>query len=253
MSKPQTLRRKLFLARKAAEAVEKKGEAENFSYARYEDVLAEASKQLEKRGILIVPRMVDSSLHFGKGGTIAKAVLEYEVIDTEGNESLTIPWAGTGHDFPGDKALSKATTGGTKDFLAKLLGIAFGPDPEAPAGSPQTSSVGSGTLIGNNGGLLDLGGIAWKLKAAGADSSPEAVDKLLKDCGIGGGVGEDDTGFVPVSTEQAESVHFEIKRIQQDAAAVVPDVAPSREKPLPESGLPAPDWEGLAEDGAAHV
>lgn len=134
MTRKQSLHRKLFLARKAAEAVEKRGENQSgdYTYARAEDVLAEASKQLEKRGILIVPSMVEETLHFGKSGTIAKAVIAYEVVDTESDEKLgPLRWAGTGHDSPGDKAIFKATTGTNKYFLANLLGIPFGTDPEA--------------------------------------------------------------------------------------------------------------------------
>lgn len=138
-----TLRRKLLLARKAAEAVEKRGTNSegDYTYARAEDVLAEASKQLEKRGILIVPEMVEEALHFGKEGTIAKAVIVYEVSDTESGESFKVRWAGTGYDSPGDKALFKAVTGTEKYFLAKLLGIPFGTDPEAEAGAAEPDRI----------------------------------------------------------------------------------------------------------------
>lgn len=140
-AKPQTLRRKLFLARKAAEAVAKNGKSTegDFTFARFEDVLAEASKQLEKRDIFYVPSMVDEELVIGKQGVIAKAVIEYEVIDSKTDESLKVRWAGTGYDIPGDKALFKATTGTEKYFLARLLGIPFGTDPEADAGTPNAS------------------------------------------------------------------------------------------------------------------
>ncbi len=139
--KPQSLRRKLFLARKAAEAVAKNGHSSDgdYSFARFEDVLEEASKQLEKRDILYVPSMVDEELVIGRQGVIAKAVIEYEVTDTKTDESLKIRWAGTGHDVPGDKALFKATTGTEKYFLARLLGIPFGTDPEADADTPSAS------------------------------------------------------------------------------------------------------------------
>lgn len=140
----QSLRRKLFLARRAAEAVEKRGtNAEgDYTYARAEDVLAEASKQLEKKGILIVPSLVEEKLYFSQSGfTIAKAVIEFEVFDTKTDESFKVRWAGTGHDSPGDKALFKATTGTTKYFLANLLGIPFGTDPEAELDSASESEA----------------------------------------------------------------------------------------------------------------
>ncbi len=141
-----SLRRKLFLARRAAEAVAKNGHSTDgdFAFARFEDVLAEASKQLEKRDIYYLPQMVDEELIIGRQGVIAKSVIEYEVTDTKTGESLTVRWAGTGHDSPGDKALFKASTGTEKYFLARLLGIPFGTDPEAdatPARSPETQEA----------------------------------------------------------------------------------------------------------------
>lgn len=147
MSRPASLRRKLFLARKAAEGVEKRGAAEGFNYARAEDVLEEASRQLEKRGILVVPSMVDEELILGKAGVLAKAVISYEVTDTESGESLTVRWAGTGHDSPGDKAIFKATTGTTKYFLANLLGIPFGTDPEAEVAPEETTGCGEAAEV----------------------------------------------------------------------------------------------------------
>jgi hypothetical protein len=135
----ESLYRKLFLARKAAEAVDKKGQSESGDYyfARFEDVLAEASKQLEKKNILIVPQVVQEKLHFSQQGfAIAVVVMEFEVIDTKGDETLKRRWSGTGHDAPGDKAIFKAQTGCEKYFLAKLLGIPFGTDPEAEPAPP---------------------------------------------------------------------------------------------------------------------
>ncbi len=140
----RSLRRKLFLARKAAKAVEKRGaNAEgDYTYARAEDVLAEASQQLEKRDILIIPSLVEEELSFGRQGTIARATIEFEVVDTKTEEALKLRWSGTGHDVPGDKALFKATTGATKYFLANLLGIPFGTDPEAESAEVAELSEG---------------------------------------------------------------------------------------------------------------
>lgn len=138
-TKPKTLRRKLFLARKAAEAIPKRGYNKDGDYyfARFEDVLAEAARQLDKRGIIWIPEMVEEELVVGRLGVIAKAVIVYEVTDTETDETLKIRWAGTGHDEPGDKALFKATTGTNKYFLAALLRIPFGTDPEEDASAPN--------------------------------------------------------------------------------------------------------------------
>jgi len=138
------LRRKLFLARKAAEKVEKQGHNRDgdFTYARAEDVLEEASRQLEKRDILILGSLIEEELILGKSGVLAKVVIEYTVTDSKTGEELPpIRWVGTGVDTPGDKALFKATTGCEKYFLAKLLGIPFGTDPEAEIGPADTESA----------------------------------------------------------------------------------------------------------------
>lgn len=127
------LHRKLLSARAAAEAVAKQGHAEDGGYyfARSEDILAEAERQLLSLGINWVPQVVGEELRFGKSGCIAKVVIEYRVVDTIDGGELTLRWSGTGFDSPGDKAIFKATTGTEKYFLAKLLGIPFGTDPEA--------------------------------------------------------------------------------------------------------------------------
>lgn len=254
MSKERrTLRHKLFLARKAAEAVAKKGDGEGFKFATHGDVLAEASKQLEKRGILIVPSMTEEALHFGKNGVIAKAVISYEVLDTESDEAIgPLRWAGTGYDEPGDKALPKATTGCDKSFLAKLLGIPFEDDPEAThdvaAPGAATAPTRTLTVRGPDGpGLLVMAEVAEQLREAGARSDPLALNSLLKDCGISRDPG---VGLVPVTPEQRDSIQAELERIKQDAAAEQPDVKPPRDRPLPETDLPEPDWTDLTQEEA---
>lgn len=179
----QSLRRKLFLAGKAAQAVEKAGDGDGFKYAKAEDVLAEASRVLEKQGILVLPSVDGVDLKFGRSGCLATVSMTFEVCDTKTGETLDKSWIGTGWDHPGDKAAYAAQTGARKYFMGSLLGIPFGTDPEEDVGS---------------------------------SSSPEAV---------------------------------EVNRIrsEQDAAAEQPDVPHLR--PLPESDLPEPDWDGLAREG----
>jgi hypothetical protein len=142
----QKLHRKLFAARKATKAVEKHGNGEGFKFARFTDVHAEASEQLEKQKILILPEVTEEKLRLSSNGFgIATVVMEFEVIDTTSGGSLKRRFSGTGHDSPGDKALFKAITGCEKYFLAKLLDIPFGTDPEAeehpPAQEPQNAEA----------------------------------------------------------------------------------------------------------------
>lgn len=147
----RNLYRDLFLARKAADAVAKQGHSQDgdYSFARAEDVLEEAGRQLEKRDILIIPSVEEVHWLVGKSGMIARVDLTFEVRSTKTGESFTRKWTGTGFDSPGDKAPYKAITGGEKYFLAKLLGIPFGTDPEAdaapaeqaPALSPEAQRI----------------------------------------------------------------------------------------------------------------
>lgn len=130
MSSEPTLRRKLFLAGKAAQAVEKNGEGQGFKYAKAEDVIAEASRVLEKQGIVVLPSVENVDLKFGPSGCLATVSMTFEVCDTKGDESLTKSWIGTGWDKPGDKAPYAAITGARKYFMGSLLGIPFGTDPE---------------------------------------------------------------------------------------------------------------------------
>jgi hypothetical protein len=127
LSPEQKLHAKLFKARKEAAAVAKKGDGENFKFARFEDVSEEASRILDKHRILIVPHVVSEEVAFSRSRPFAVATV---VIDLTSGGELLLRWSGTGDDEPGGKALFKAQTGCEKYFLAKLLRITFGTDPE---------------------------------------------------------------------------------------------------------------------------
>jgi hypothetical protein len=126
----QKLHKKLFDARKAAEAVAKKGDGGEFDFARFEDVMNEASRLLDEKRILIVPSVVEEALRLQSRFAVAKVAMEFEVIDLSTGHSIKKRWSGTADDEPGGKALFKAQTGCEKYFLAKLLRIPFGNDPE---------------------------------------------------------------------------------------------------------------------------
>lgn len=130
---PAKLAAKLAKARKAAKGVEKKGRNDHhkYDYARAEDVVREAERVLQEEGVLLLPEVVEVvESRPENGGLIVQAHLLYHVVDAETGEGFQRAWIGYGHDKPGDKAIYKAITGGDKYFLAKLLGIPFGQDPE---------------------------------------------------------------------------------------------------------------------------
>lgn len=227
----QSLRHKIFLARKAAKAVAKNGHSADgdFTFARFEDVLAEASKQLEKRGILYVPSMVEEELVLGKQGVIAKAVIEYEVTDTKTGESLKVRWAGTGYDAPGDKALFKATTGTEKYFLARLLGIPFGTDPEAELADPTASLRGKGIAEPR---AIDPARVSQICAGINNSSlSTSDVVEMLTELGVeveeGTGAGRVVDAVKRLSPEQADEIEAHLERRAQDDAALAPDLEPA--------------------------
>ncbi len=145
----KSLQEKLFKARREARAVGKKGQGksgeEDFQFSRFEDVLAEAKRLLEKHRITYTASVVEEVLHFGQRGCLAKVVIEYTVTDLSGGGALKVRWSGTGFDSPGGTALFMAQTGTEKYFLARLLQIPWGEDPEssesaAPDDAPNSEA-----------------------------------------------------------------------------------------------------------------
>jgi ERF superfamily len=134
----QKLHKKLFDIRKAATPVAKEGHnaSGDFDFARFEDVLKEASRLLDEKRILIVSEVIDEAVKVFGRMAIAKVAMEFEVIDLSSGGSLTKRWSGSADDEPGGKALFKAQTGCKKYFLADLLRIPFGTDPETEEKSP---------------------------------------------------------------------------------------------------------------------
>lgn len=135
---PGALTAKLAKARSAIHGIEKKGRnrQQGYDYVRAEDVVREAERVLGENGVLVLPGVgaVQEERVKTKGGgeaLLVQVTLDYQVIDAESGESFSKPWVGYGYDTPGDKAIYKALTGANKYFLAALLGISFGDDPEA--------------------------------------------------------------------------------------------------------------------------
>jgi hypothetical protein len=140
----QRLQKKLFEVRKKAVAVAKEGHNGNgnFAFARFEDVIAEASRLLDEKRIFWAGEVVDEAIRVFGNMAIAKVAMEFEVIDLSGGGCLVKRWSGSADDKPGGKALFKAQTGCEKYFLAKLLRIPFGTDPEEDTGAAAAETGG---------------------------------------------------------------------------------------------------------------
>ena len=144
---PKALATKLRSARSAAAPIEKKGTAdEGYDFVRAADIGEEARRLLKGRGLIVIPSVESIDQKMGKSGVLVHAHLTFEIVYVNTGESITKKWVGSGFDYPGDKALYKAITGGTKYFLAGLLGIPFGVDPEegtqpATPAEPEASAL----------------------------------------------------------------------------------------------------------------
>jgi hypothetical protein len=139
---PKGLAEKLRNARNAAKAIEKKGRSDGgYDFVRAVDVADEARRLLKGRGIVVIPSVESVEIKMGKSGVLVHAHLTFEVVLAKSGESVTKNWIGSGFDYPGDKALYKAITGGTKYFYANLLGIPFGVDPEEGEPSARAATA----------------------------------------------------------------------------------------------------------------
>lgn len=215
---------KLHKARAAANPVGKEGrnDQQKYDYVRAEDVIAEAQRVLDQVAVVVTPQILDVQLEEAgqtRGGTISRiatVLLEFDVTDAESGESMTRQWAGTGWDAPGDKALYKAVTGGTKYFLAHLIGIPFGADPDDDSGAQTTSSSkrrrtakdkpvnpldkarvqALGAKIGEQG--LTYGQVDLALGAAGIDGLRAGSKQALKE------------RLESLTTEQADALDKEL-------------------------------------------
>lgn len=153
---PDPLLEKLLTASRDANPVAKAGEnkAQSYNYARAEDVIAEARRALHAAGLVAVidckpagsSEITSSS---GSRGLLVRVDATLRVLDPSSGRAMAINGAGTGTDYPGDKAVYKAMTGAAKYLYASALGIPFGDDPESgehversaasspPAGPPK--------------------------------------------------------------------------------------------------------------------
>lgn len=150
---PEGLAKKLGAARKDARTVKKTGTSGDgtYKFAQAEDVAKEARRVLRKHGIAVVPAIPSATHKFGDGGALVKADMLFDIIDVDTGESVQRPWVAAGFDNPGDKAINQAATVGAKYFVAGLLGMPFGADPEVLA----PVSISNGALAGRAPEIID--------------------------------------------------------------------------------------------------
>lgn len=195
---PAGLAQKLVTARKAVERVAKKGKntGQNYDYVRAEDVIDEAKKGLDEAEIVVLMEIANVeteriSSSSGGGGKLVTVDFEISVIDGESGEGYVQNWKGAGADYPGDKAIYKAQTGATKYFLASLLGIPFGDDPETTisgsndggGGKPRPASdkqIAYGVKLLTEAELPDAAKEAIKVWIGGTEPEGAKVSRLIE-------------------------------------------------------------------------
>lgn len=147
-TKTKTLAEKLAAIRQAlAPMGEKNGKVQsgrgpNYDYHKAEDVQAHVRGALIEHNVLIVPKVVGYehtpfATTNGAGQFLTTAQMEFELIDADSGEALTVPSVGSGTDS-GEKGIYKAQTGAWKYLLLTLFQLAATDDPdEAPAAEPR--------------------------------------------------------------------------------------------------------------------
>ncbi len=134
---PKRLAAKLAEVMAAVGYVEKRGvnDFHRYKYATEADVSAAVRGELAKRGIIMVPSLLEHAereMTTQKGQTeyVTRVVMEYTLHDGETGETLSFKMPGAGQDR-GDKGIYKAISGSEKYALKTLFLIPTGDDPEA--------------------------------------------------------------------------------------------------------------------------
>lgn len=125
---------------------------QGYAFIEYAAVAGELRALFAKYGVVIVPRMAQSSKQarsevtskYGAKGVYALIDFTFTVINADDPEDkFTVQWTGEAMDY-GDKAANKAATGALKYYLMRQFNISEkGDDPDAD--SPEAQKQASAT------------------------------------------------------------------------------------------------------------
>lgn len=112
-----------------------------YNYTTEADIQAITSKRMAKENIIMTPYEIEHSTREvttrkGNAEYVYQGTWDFEIIDGDSGEQLTIRVSGEGQDS-GDKGPFKALTGAHKYALMKLFQISTGDDPERDAEVPN--------------------------------------------------------------------------------------------------------------------
>jgi hypothetical protein len=139
------LRQKLAQVRREVSYIRKRGrnDAQDYSYAMAADIAGAIGDRLAALNVILGRRNLSikrSERQHGQGAeTVVEVTLDYQFIDGDSDEVLSVPSYGEGRDI-GDKAPYKALTGALKYALIQTFLIATGDDPEEEG--PEAGGVG---------------------------------------------------------------------------------------------------------------
>lgn len=118
----------------------------NYYYATDADVMKAVRPLFAKHGIALIPSVAEvhqDTVERGDGKTALHTRVRVRYTLIAGAETLGAEWWGEAEDT-GDKGTYKAYTGAGKTWLAKLLLIDTGDDPEADTRTDEHASRGAG-------------------------------------------------------------------------------------------------------------
>ena len=128
------LRQKLAQVRREVGYIQKRGKNElhDYSYAMAADIAGAIGDRLAALNVVLGRRNLSVKREKSQNGqgveTVVEVTLDYEFIDGDSDEILSVPSYGEGRDS-GDKAPYKALTGALKYALIQTFLIATGDDP----------------------------------------------------------------------------------------------------------------------------
>jgi hypothetical protein len=137
------LRQKLAQVRREVGYIQKRGK-NDYSYAMAADIAGAIGDRLAALNVVLGRRNLSvkrDANQCGQGSeTVVEVTLDYEFIDGDSDEILSVPSYGEGRDS-GDKAPYKALTGALKYALIQTFLIATGDDPEEERSDHQAMST----------------------------------------------------------------------------------------------------------------
>lgn len=137
--------RKLLEVRKAIPYLPKDEQGPQYKYVSSSTILSIVREKMDEVGLMLIPKVLDAKVNISsvdnreKDGNIKRThtfltelQLEFQWVDVETGESISIPFYSQGYDVQGEKGVGKALTYAEKYFLLKQFNIPTGElDPDA--------------------------------------------------------------------------------------------------------------------------